>query len=103
MATWLAEVDPEIVWHVTAFHPDYHMQDRPRTAQRDLARAYEIGKQAGLHYVYVGNVMDADRESTRCPSCGAVLVRRYWYNVEELWKERGVCQQCGAPAAGAWR
>jgi pyruvate formate lyase activating enzyme len=69
MAEWLAEVDPAMPWHVTAFHPDYEMLDRPRTSQRALARAYEIGRQAGLHHVYVGNVMDADRESTTCPQC----------------------------------
>jgi pyruvate formate lyase activating enzyme len=102
MAAWLADTDPEMPWHVTAFHPDYQMQDRPRTAQRDLARAYEIGKEAGLHYVYVGNVMDADRESTYCPKCGEKLIQRHWYSVRELWRERGVCQKCGEKVAGVW-
>jgi pyruvate formate lyase activating enzyme len=102
MAAWLAEVDPELVWHVTAFHPDYQMQDRPRTAQRDLARAYEIGKEAGLHYVYVGNVIDADRESTCCPECGEKLIQRHWYSVRELWCERGTCPKCGHAIAGVW-
>ncbi len=102
MAAWLAEVDPEMPWHVTAFHPDYQMQDLPRTAQRDLARAYEIGKEAGLHYVYVGNVMDADRESTYCPQCGEKLIQRHWYSVRALWRERGVCPKCGHAIAGVW-
>jgi pyruvate formate lyase activating enzyme len=102
IAAWLAKVDPDMPWHVSAFHPDYHMQDRPRTAQRDLARAYEIGKQAGLHYVYVGNVMDADRESTYCPQCGEKLIQRHWYSVRELWRERGVCSKCGYAIAGVW-
>ncbi|MDY7077690.1 MAG: AmmeMemoRadiSam system radical SAM enzyme [Chloroflexota bacterium] len=102
MAEWLVGVDPEIPWHVTAFHPDYEMRDRPRTAQQALARAYEIGKQAGLHYVYVGNVMDADRESTYCPQCGQKLIQRDWYNVKELWHERGVCPQCHYAIAGVW-
>jgi len=102
MAEWLAEVDPEMPWHVTAFHPDYEMLDRPGTSQRALARAYEIGKQAGLHYVYVGNVMDADRESTYCPECGEKLIQRHWYSVGESWRERGVCPQCGHVIAGVW-
>jgi len=102
MAEWLAEVDPEMVWHVTAFHPDYEMLDQPRTSQRALAHAYEIGKQAGLHYVYVGNVMDADRESTYCPKCDQKLIQRHWYSVKELWRERGVCPQCGHATAGVW-
>jgi pyruvate formate lyase activating enzyme len=102
MATWLAEVDPEMPWHVTAFHPDYQMLDRSRTAQRDLARAYEIGSKAGLQHVFVGNVMDADRESTYCPECGEKLIERHWYSVRELWKERGVCGNCGHAIAGVW-
>ena len=102
MAKWLAEVDSEMPWHVTAFHPDFQMLDRPGTSQRALARAYEIGKQAGLHYIYVGNVMDADRESTYCPECGEKLIQRQWYNVGESWRERGVCPQCGHVIAGVW-
>lgn len=102
MAEWMAGVDPELVWHVTAFHPDYEMRDRPRTSQPALARAYEIGTQAGLHYVYVGNVMDADRESTFCPECGQKLIERHWYSVKELWRERGVCSQCNHAIAGVW-
>jgi len=82
--------------------PDYEMLDLPPTSQRALARAYEIGKQAGLHYVYVGNVMDEDRESTYCPRCGQKLIQRHWYSVRELWRERGVCPQCGHATAGVW-
>jgi pyruvate formate lyase activating enzyme len=89
-------------WHVTAFHPDYQMQSLPRTAQRDLARAYEIGKEAGLSYVYVGNVMDADRESTYCPECGEKLIQRHWYSVRELWRDRGACPKCDRAIAGVW-
>jgi len=103
MAEWLAEVDPEMVWHVTAFRPAYQMLNRPPTSQRALARAYEIGKQAGLHYVYVGNVMDADRESTYCPECGEKLIQRRWYSVKELWRKRGVCPQCDHAIAGVWK
>jgi pyruvate formate lyase activating enzyme len=102
MAEWLADVDPDMPWHVTAFHPDYEMLDRPRTSQHALARAYEIGEQAGLHYVYVGNVMDADRESTHCPQCGHKLIQRHWYRVKTLWPEPGVCPQCRHAIAGVW-
>jgi pyruvate formate lyase activating enzyme len=102
MAEWMAEVDPEMPWHVSAFHPDYQMLDRPRTSQSALARAYEIGKEAGLHYVYVGNVMDADRESTYCPRCEKKLIQRQWYNVGESWRERGTCPECGHAIAGVW-
>lgn len=102
LARWLVEVDPEMPWHVTAFHPDYRMLDRSPTSQRALARAYEIGTQAGLHHVYVGNVMDVDRESTYCPQCGQKLILRHCYSVKELWSERGTCPQCGRTIAGVW-
>ncbi|HIQ01457.1 MAG TPA: AmmeMemoRadiSam system radical SAM enzyme [Anaerolineales bacterium] len=102
MAEWLAEVDSDIPWHVTAFHPDYQMLDRPPTSQIALARAYEIGREAGLHHVYVGNVMDADRESTYCPRCGELLIQRRQYAVHERWRERGICPHCGHPVAGVW-
>jgi pyruvate formate lyase activating enzyme len=102
MAEWMAEVDPAMPWHVTAFHPDYEMLDRPRTSSPALARAYEIGKEAGLHYVNVGNVMDVDRESTYCPQCGQKLIQRHWYSVRESWRERGTCPQCGHAIAGVW-
>jgi pyruvate formate lyase activating enzyme len=102
MAEWLADVDPDMPWHVTAFHPDYEMLDQPRTSQHALAHAYEIGKRAGLHYVYVGNVMDADRESTHCPQCGHKLIQRHWYRVKALWPEPGVCPQCNHAVAGVW-
>jgi pyruvate formate lyase activating enzyme len=102
MATWLAEVDLDMPWHISAFHPDYEMLDRPPTPPHALARACEIGKAAGLRYVFVGNVMDADRESTYCPRCGEKLIQRHWFNVHELWQERGVCQKCGEKVAGVW-
>jgi pyruvate formate lyase activating enzyme len=102
LAAWLVEVDPEIPWHVTAFRPAYKMLDRPPTLPRDLARAYDIGKRAGLHYVYVGNVMDADRESTHCPKCEQLLIRRRGYDVREVWPERGVCPRCGHLIPGVW-
>jgi pyruvate formate lyase activating enzyme len=102
LAAWLAEVNPEMPWHISAFHPDYQMRDRPRTSMDALARAYQIGRDTGLHYVYVGNAPDANRQSTHCPHCGELLIRRQWYVVQEQWKERGICQQCGHRIPGVW-
>jgi pyruvate formate lyase activating enzyme len=102
MAAWLAGVDAEIPWHVAAFRPAYKMLDWPPTSQRALARAYEIGKEAGLHYVYVGNVVVPDRESTFCPECGQLLIQRRRYDVREAWPERGVCPRCGHAVPGVW-
>ena len=102
MTEWLAETDPDMPWHVSAFHPDYEMLDRPPTSLPALTRAYEIGKQAGLHYVYVGNVMDEDRGGTYCPRCGQKQIQRHWYTARELWGEPGTCSQCAETIPGVW-
>lgn len=103
MAAWLASVSPDLPWHLSAFHPDYLMLDRPPTPHRTLIRAWEIGKEAGLRYVYVGNVYDQMRESTYCPACGELLISRNWYRVAVHWREPGVCHRCGAHIPGVWR
>ena len=102
-AEWLASVDPEMPWHVTAFYPHFQMRDRPPTPPATLARAYEIGKEAGLKYIYVGNVYDPARENTVCPQCGTVLVQRQGYRVRPLWETPGVCPRCGTHIPGVWR
>jgi pyruvate formate lyase activating enzyme len=102
MAEWLVGVRPDMPWHITAFHPDHEMLDRPRTSSRALNQAYDIAREVGLQYVYVGNVMDVERESTNCPQCGETLIRRHWYHVEERWREPGVCPHCGQIIAGVW-
>jgi pyruvate formate lyase activating enzyme len=102
MAAWLAGVSPDLPWHISAFHPDYQMLDRPPTSHRDLVRAWEIGREAGLRYVYVGNIHDEDRESTHCPDCGQLLIRRRWYHVAVFWREPGICHGCGAQIPGVW-
>lgn len=103
MAAWLAGVSRDMPWHISAFHPDYRMLDRPPTPHRTLVRAWEIGKEAGLNYVYVGNVHDRERESTYCPACGQLLISRSWYDVRLHWREPGVCHGCGASIPGVWR
>jgi pyruvate formate lyase activating enzyme len=102
MAEWMAGIDPEMPWHISAFHPDFEMVDRPPTPPGALLRAYQIGKSAGLRHVYVGNVTDTDRASTYCPGCRERLVERRWYSVRELWRARGVCPKCGEAVAGVW-
>lgn len=104
MAAFLAGVSPEVPWHVTAFHPDYKMGDRGRTPAETLARARQIGLDAGLHHVYAGNLprqIDGG-ESTRCPQCGAVVIRRCGFTVEENRMRSGQCPDCRRPIAGRW-
>ena len=76
IAKFLADISKDIPWHVTAFHPDYKMRDKKATPVSTLLCAWEIGKKAGLNYVYVGNVIGEDHSNTLCPKCGRVLVER---------------------------
>ncbi len=103
---FLAELSPEIPWHVTAFHPDYQMTDPPRTGARALIEAARIGRQAGLRFVYAGNLPGAagDLENTRCPGCGALLIDRYGFNAHTIClTPEGACSKCGRPIPGVWR
>ena len=105
LAEFLVSVSPEIPWHVTAFHKDYKMSDPENTTPDDLVRAAQIGKNAGLLFVYAGNLpgMVGDLENTDCSKCGEVLIRRYGYYIEEYrLTPNGGCPQCGASVPGRW-
>jgi pyruvate formate lyase activating enzyme len=105
IARFLAGVSIDMPWHVTAFHPDYKMTDPERTPAATLLRAYDIGKAAGLRYVYPGNIHGGvgDRENTFCPSCGALVIRRTGFYVEENRMNRpGVCPACEGTIPGVW-
>ncbi|HXF61915.1 MAG TPA: AmmeMemoRadiSam system radical SAM enzyme [Caldilineaceae bacterium] len=107
IAEFLAGISVDIPWHVTAFMPHYRMQDRPPTPAASLRRAWEIGREAGLRYVYTGNLWYSPQlqgcADTTCPACGARLIERTGYRVQQLWREPGVCQGCGAAIAGVWK
>ena len=102
MARFLKGLSPDIPWHLTAAHPDYRMLDLRPTRHATLVRAHAIAKEEGLRFVYVGNVLDEERNSTYCPNCGRLLVRRRGYRVEALWEAPGVCPGCGQRIPGVW-
>ncbi len=106
LTEFLAGVSPYIPWHVTAFHEDYKMTDPRDTTAEDLLRAAEIGKKAGLHYIYAGNLPGevGDLENTRCHNCNRVLVERYGYLIRgyHLTAE-GACPGCGTRIPGRWQ
>ncbi|MBI4558826.1 MAG: AmmeMemoRadiSam system radical SAM enzyme [Candidatus Hydrogenedentes bacterium] len=104
IAKFLVGVSCDIPWHVTAFHPDYKMTEPPRTQVSHLLRAYDIGKEAGLHYVYPGNLpgMVDQRENTNCPQCGTLLIRRYGFYVIENHMKGSRCPRCAAVIPGVW-
>ncbi|MBK3331535.1 AmmeMemoRadiSam system radical SAM enzyme [Persephonella atlantica] len=103
-AKWIASLDKNIPWHISRFFPSYKMTDVPPTPIETLKKAYEIGKEAGLNYVYVGNLDDEDRESTYCPSCGYRVIDRRGhigqFVVNHL--KDGKCPECGTEIAGVW-
>ena len=104
IAGFIAGVSCDIPWHVTAFHPDYKMTDPPRTPTKTLLKAYDLGKAAGLRYVYPGNLGGGvgKRESTHCPSCEKLLIRRRGFFIEENRMRGGSCPFCNETIAGVW-
>lgn len=96
------ELGPETPWHISAFHPDYKMADGERTPLATMEKAYKIGKEAGLHYIYVGNIESEFGRDTVCPKCGAVLIRRAWFEVLENKIKKGKCPKCGQKIAGCF-
>ncbi len=104
-AEFIASVSPDIPWHVTAFHKDYKMQEPDNTTPDILMRAAEIGKEAGLHYVYAGNLPGqvGDLENTYCPNCRTLLIERYGYVILDYrLTGQGTCPNCGTKIPGIW-
>jgi len=105
LTEFVASVSPDIPWHVTAFHADYKMTDRPNTSVDMLLRAAAIGKRSGLRYVYAGNLPGqvGSLEHTRCPSCDTLLVERYGYYIKRYaLTAKGCCPSCGTSIPGRW-
>lgn len=101
IARFLASVSPDIPWHVSRFHPDYKYTDSRPTPVETLKKAYRLGQQAGLRYVYIGNVW-GESEDTHCPHCQELLLRRSGFFVEENRVVGGKCPRCGTPIAGVF-
>jgi len=100
MAEFLCGIDPTIPWHLSRYFPAYRMHDHPPTPAETLRRAGEIGRKAGLHYVYGGNLPGAAEENTQCHQCGALLIERYGFVVRRNRIRGGVCPDCGTAVAG---
>jgi pyruvate formate lyase activating enzyme len=103
-AKWIMkELGPDVPVHFTAFHPDYKMTDIAATPAATLRRAREIALGEGLHYVYTGNVHDAEGGTTYCPSCKSPLIVRDWYQIRDYRVEAdGTCPHCHAAIAGRY-
>jgi pyruvate formate lyase activating enzyme len=101
IALFLSSIDPHIPWHLSAFFPAYEMMEVEPTDRESLLRARQIGKGAGLHHVYCGN-LPALHEDTICQRCGKTLVRRVGFYVRSNLLDRGRCPFCHAAVPGVW-
>jgi pyruvate formate lyase activating enzyme len=101
IARFIASVSREIPWHISRYHPDYEYDEAPATPLGTLRKAGHLGKEAGLKYVYIGNVL-GESENTECPQCGKPILRRSGFSVEENKVKEGKCPFCGAPVAGVF-
>lgn len=98
MAAFLAAIDCEVPWHLSAFHPDYRLLNTPPTPPAMLLAAEAIGREAGLKHVYVGNTGRAN--DTRCASCDSLLIHRQGYRTTQEGLHEGRCRRCDKALAG---
>ncbi len=101
MSDWIVrELGTDVPVHFTAFHPDYKLTDKPRTPPETLRNARERARQAGLKFVYVGNVDDKSGQSTYCPQCGECVIERRGYDLGAFRIKDGACSDCGTKIPG---
>lgn len=102
IAAWIAKTDKGMPWHVSAFHPSYKLTDAERTPASTLIRAMEIGYEAGLKYVFTGNIPGIEGESTKCHGCGRLLIDRSGFSVKSNLMEGSKCPHCAAEIDGVF-
>lgn len=102
LSNWMMkELGPDVPLHFTAFHPDWKMGDVPATPPSTLTLARRIARDAGLHYVYTGNVHDSEGGTTYCPACHAALIVRDWHDIRRYdLSPDGCCPHCRTAIAG---
>jgi pyruvate formate lyase activating enzyme len=100
LAGFLVSVSPDIPWHVSRFHPTYRLLDVPPTPVQTVEKAVRIGREAGLRYVYGGNVPGHSSESTACPACGKMVIERMGFGLRKNQVTGGRCSGCGQEIAG---
>lgn len=98
----VSDLGPDVPWHVSAYFPAYHFHARP-TPVRTLERAWKIGRNVGLEFVYAGNVLGHPYDHTYCPGCNTMLIQRMGFDVVVNRIHSGYCPKCGREIAGVWR
>jgi len=97
------ELGRHVPWHVSRFHGDYKMAGHAGTPVETLETACRIGLEAGLKYVYCGNVPGHADERTRCANCGKVIIDRMGYTIRRIDMTDGACAHCGQKIEGVWK
>jgi len=101
IAKFIAEVDPDIPWHISRFHPDYKITNKGATPLDTLRKAFSIGKKQGLRYIYIGNII-GESEDTLCPYCERIIIQRQGFFIGYLKIKDSLCPFCGKPIAGVF-
>jgi len=102
LAKFLADLDPDIPWHISRFHPTYHLTYVSPTPPESIHRAKDIGYEEGLKYVYSGNIPGDKGEKTYCHECGELLIDRFGFSVRKNRLVSGRCPDCQAVIPGVW-
>lgn len=103
LASFIAdELGVDTPWHVTAFYPTYKLTDVPPTPVVTLRKARDIGREAGLRYVYTGNIPGEQGESTFCHGCGEMIIERRGFHLGRVQLEQGRCTSCQTAIPGVW-
>ncbi|KAJ5068588.1 flavodoxin family protein [Anaeramoeba ignava] len=102
IAKFIASIDVNIPWHISAFHGAYKMSHKSRTPVSTIKRAYKIGKEEGLNYIFGGNISSDSLTATFCPKCNEKLIERWGYSVEVKGIKNGACKKCGTIIPGIW-
>jgi pyruvate formate lyase activating enzyme len=101
IAQFIVELDPDIPWHVSRFHPDYKFTDTPATPMETMRQALVTGKRQGLRHIYIGNIL-GESEATVCPKCGRTLIRRQGFYLTENVLANSKCPDCGTLISGVF-
>ena len=102
IAQFIVSLGSEVPWHISAFYPTFKMLNLPRTPASTLHRAREIGMNAGLKYVYCGNIPGEEGEDTFCPQCGRKVIERTGFRVTINNAVNGTCRHCHGKIDGIW-
>jgi len=103
LCRWVHDnLGPDIPLHFSRFFPQYRLRNLPPTPLETLYRARQIAESEGMHFVYLGNILDEDSSKTVCPACGTVLIRRRGFEVLENSLREGKCPKCSKGIYGIW-